>query len=53
MLKRLIAWCVPESALELRAVEPERTDLGGALAPYENDSSLAGSPPGLRVVGNS
>jgi len=53
MLQRLMAWCVPDSALELRAVEPERADLGEALAPYEPERSMADSPLGLRVVGNS
>jgi hypothetical protein len=53
MLQRLIAWCVPDSALELRGREPDRTDLGLALAPYQHESVAADAPPGLRVVGNS
>ena len=53
MLQRLMAWCVPESALELRAAEPTRADLGEALAPYESGASVADAPIGLRVVGNS
>jgi hypothetical protein len=52
MLGRLIAWCVPDSALELRAVEAERADLGQALAPYENEATPAEAPLGLHIVGN-
>ena len=53
MLRRLIAWCVPDSALELRGREADRTDLGQALAPYQNESAAADAPHRLRVVGNS
>jgi len=52
MLRRLIAWCVPDSALEVRAVETERADLGEALAPYDSEATAAEAPPGLRIVGN-
>lgn len=55
MLERLIAWCVPDSALELHAVETDRADLGGALAPYESEAAeaQAEAPLGLRIVGNT
>jgi hypothetical protein len=52
MLQRLIAWCVPDSALELRAVEAERADVATALAPYESEPRPA-DPLGLHIVGNS
>jgi hypothetical protein len=52
MLRRLIAWCVPDSALELRGREPERTDVGQALAPYQGEPPKSEAPVGLRVVGN-
>ena len=52
MLRRLIAWCVPDSALEVRAVETERADLDEALAPYESEAKTAEAPLGLRIVGN-
>ena len=52
MLRRLIAWCVPDSALEVRAVETERADLGEALAPYDSEAKTAEPQPGLRIVGN-
>ena len=51
MLQRLIAWCVPDSALELRTVEAERADVGQALAPYEREDRPA-EPLGLHIVGN-
>jgi len=53
MLSRLIAWCVPETALQLRANEdePSMTDVGQALAPYENEHE-ADPLLGLRIVGN-
>jgi len=35
MLRRLMAWCVPASALELRAPEREVTDVEQALEPYK------------------
>jgi hypothetical protein len=53
MLQRLIAWCVPESALELRVVDAERADIAGALAPYDAEPALGDAPPGLRIVGNA
>jgi hypothetical protein len=52
MLRRLIAWCVPDSALEVRAVETERADLDEALAPYESEAKTADAPLGLRIVAN-
>ena len=51
MLQRLIAWCVPDSALELRAVEAERADVEQALAPYESEARPA-DPLGLHIVRN-
>ncbi len=54
MLRRLIAWCVPEKALELRVdppEQPEKTDVERALAPYKSETS-ADPLLGLRIVGN-
>jgi len=53
MLQRVMAWCVPDSALALRAVEPERADIAEALAPYDAEPASGDAPPGLRVVGNA
>ena len=53
MLGRLISWCVPDSSLELRANEVERSDLGQALAPYESETAEPDVHVGLRIVGNS
>ena len=52
MLKRLIAWCVPDSALVLRAVETERDDVGRLLAPYESRAGAA-EATGWRIIGNT
>jgi hypothetical protein len=52
MLKRLIAWCVPDSALVLRAVEADRDDVGRLLSPYESRAGAAESA-GWRIIGNS
>jgi hypothetical protein len=49
MLRRLIAWCVPDSALRLRAPEQEMTDVQRALSPYQEDSA-ADALHRLRVV---
>ena len=49
MLQRLIAWCVPDSALELRAGETaqaKEATLGQALAPYESAATAAEAPAG-------
>ena len=52
MLERLIAWCVPDSALELRAFEPERADVRQVLAPYGSEAAPTEAPLGLRIVAN-
>ena len=62
MLRRLISWCVPDSALklradearaaELRAAEPEVTDLQRVLAPYRNDI-VVDNVVGLRLQPDS
>ena len=52
MLRRLMSWCVPDSALELRVDEQEVADVVRALAPYDHDAGSAEPPFGLRVVGN-
>ena len=46
MLRRLMAWCVPTSALELRMTEVDRTDVEQALEPYKS----AAPPPVLDTV---
>jgi hypothetical protein len=55
MLRRLMSWCVPDSALELRIDEHDVADVGKALAPYEHEAAEAAaeSPFGLRIVRNS
>jgi hypothetical protein len=50
MLGRLISWCVPDAALELRADEHEMADVERALAPYEHETAAAEAGLGLRVV---
>jgi hypothetical protein len=50
MLGRLISWCVPDSALELRAEEHEVADIERALAPYEHEAQVVERAFGLRVV---
>jgi hypothetical protein len=50
MLGRLISWCVPDSALELRADEHEIADVESALAPYEHETAAVESHFSLRVV---
>ena len=52
MLRRLMGWCVPDSALELRAVEQEITNVERVLAPYENEPPALDARFGLRVVSN-
>ncbi len=52
MLRRLMSWCVPDSALELRDDEHEVADVQKALAPYEHEATAVESL-GLRVVSNS
>jgi hypothetical protein len=52
MLRRLMSWCVPESALELRFDEHEVTDVERALAPYEHDAIAVETPNRLHVVAN-
>ena len=37
MLGRLLSWCVPSRALELRTSEQETTDIEEALAPYRDE----------------
>jgi hypothetical protein len=49
MLRRLFAWCVPESALRLRAPEQEMTDVQRALSPYEEDTA-ADALQRLRII---
>jgi hypothetical protein len=51
MLGRLISWCVPDSALELRGDEVEVANLDQALAPYEHEAAPVDRFT-LRVVGN-
>jgi hypothetical protein len=53
MLRRLMSWCVPDSALELKVVEAEVADVELALAPYEHEAAPADSRLKLRVVTNS
>jgi hypothetical protein len=36
MLGRLMAWCVPASALQLRPREPDLTNVEQALEPYRS-----------------
>jgi hypothetical protein len=50
MLRRLISWCVPDSALELRVDEHEVADVESALAPYEHETPAVETRFGLRVV---
>ena len=52
MLRRLMSWCVPDSALELRGDEPEVADVELALAPYEHEAASAETRFKLRVVAN-
>jgi hypothetical protein len=52
MLGRLISWCVPDSALELRADEHEIADVERALAPYEHETQAVEPRLNLRIVGN-
>jgi hypothetical protein len=49
MLRRLIAWCVPDQALRLRAPEPEMTDVQRVLSPYQEDAAVE-SALKLRIV---
>jgi hypothetical protein len=53
MLRRLMSWCVPDSALALRADEPEVANVELALAPYEHEAASADARFSLRVVTNS
>ena len=53
MLRRLMSWCVPDSALALRADEREVADVERALAPYEHAAAPAETRLNLRVVTNS
>ena len=53
MLGRLISWCVPDSALEMRVDEHEVADVEGALAPYEHETVAVEPHLGLRIVSNS
>jgi hypothetical protein len=39
MLRRLVAWCVPDSALKLQAPEQEMTDVQRVLSPYQEDTA--------------
>jgi hypothetical protein len=52
MLGRLISWCVPAAALELRVDEHEVADIERALAPYEHETTGVETRFGLRVVSN-
>ena len=49
MLRRLIAWCVPDSALRLQAPEPEMTDVQSVLSPYHEDPVVENAMR-LRIV---
>ena len=45
MLRRLMSWCVPATALELRAPkqpEPELTDVEQVLALYKEETEVGG-----------
>jgi hypothetical protein len=55
MLRRLMSWCVPDTALELRVDESEEVpaDLRTALAPYEHEATPAETRFNLRIVNNS
>jgi hypothetical protein len=50
MLRRLMSWCVPDSALELRVDDHETADVEKALAPYEHEKAAADTRFSLRVV---
>jgi hypothetical protein len=54
MLRRLMSWCVPDAALELRVDESEDVlaDLQTALAPYEHEAASAETRFNLRIVSN-
>ena len=62
MLRRLISWCVPDTALRIRADEPGNealrteeppvTDLQSVLAPYRNDVGVD-NVVGLRLQTDS
>jgi hypothetical protein len=52
MLGRLISWCVPDAALELRVRELEVADVEIALAPYEHEATVVETRFSLRVVSN-
>jgi hypothetical protein len=39
MLRRLMAWCVPNRAPEARDPEPEMTDVARVLAPYRDEAA--------------
>jgi hypothetical protein len=49
MLRRLIAWCVPDAALRVRAPEAEMTDVQRVLSPYHEDSVVE-TAMNLRVI---
>ncbi len=52
MLGRLISWCVPDVALELRVGEHEAANVESALAPYEHEATAVETRFTLRVVSN-
>jgi len=52
MLGRLISWCVPDSALELRVDEHEVADVESALAPYEHETAAVEPAFSLHIVSN-
>jgi len=52
MLGRLISWCVPAAALELRVDEHEVADVESALAQYNHEATAVEPRFSLRVVSN-
>jgi hypothetical protein len=51
MLRRLIAWCVPDSRWRYapsRPSEPTRRGVGS----YDSEATTPEAPLGLRIVGN-
>ena len=48
MLDRLISWCVPSRALELRAPDAALTDVEQVLAPYKSEPPRLAEPTMIR-----
>jgi hypothetical protein len=52
MLRRLMSWCVPDTALEMRVENDEVADVDRALAPYEHEAAAAETRFSLHIVNN-